>query len=280
MSFNWLSAFRTGQWLAFRRFVLEERKDVGARVTVIDAELNKIGKVIITYASTTDPNGDNDVSEERTGISVRKGTSLCKLLQAYIAMGGNPFDISMFMYPDSDYDHGGDDPPERRYPGGGVVYMKGSDHEFGGQDESQHLNLIGDRSARIGTDADLSDTVGGIITHVEYARRWCQQGIVYKRSALEKRIIKLADCAEQLTIERDELITGAVGGLLHCLPDFDLDQFAAGLRLDAIVAAMDRALFEQDADGAPDFTKPDLVSLAENYPTVYEDKPEEAWTAL
>jgi len=278
MSFRWQASFRTGQWLALRRFVLEERKDVAARVASIDAELARIGKIIVKYESTTEGNGDITVSEKRVGIWVRQGTSLCKLLQAYIAMGGNPLDISMFAYPDSDHAHQ-DGTTERRYPGGGVVYIKGGDPLLGGLAEGQHYNLIGDRDARTGTDADLSETALEVVTRIQHARRWTAQAIHHKRNALELRIIKLADCAEQLYNEKEEAIVQAAGGLLQALPEFDTTQFATGLRVDMIVAAMDRVLFEVDEEGLPDYTKPSQTGI-NTYPSLYADKPEEEWTTL
>ena len=101
MSFNWLNTFRTGQWLALRKFVLEERKDVAARIAVIDAEISRLGRVLVKYA----PADDGEVSERRVGFWVQEGSSLGKMVQAYIAMGGNPLDVSMFLSPDSDYAH-------------------------------------------------------------------------------------------------------------------------------------------------------------------------------
>ena len=43
MSVNGLGTFRQGQWQQFRRFVLNERRDVLARIAVIKAELDRIG---------------------------------------------------------------------------------------------------------------------------------------------------------------------------------------------------------------------------------------------
>ena len=41
------------------------------------------------------------MSEKRIGLEISANSSLCKLLQAYVMKGGNPFDISMFLIPDS-----------------------------------------------------------------------------------------------------------------------------------------------------------------------------------
>lgn len=274
MAFNWKTSFRTGQWLALRKFILQERKDVASRIAVIDAELARIGKVLIKYASVTNPDGEAVVSEQRVGLWSQPNTSITKLLQAYITLGGNPFDISMFMYPDSDHEHQ-DGTVARVFPYGGAVYPKGTDAQMSGYDEAGDWCLLGYRPGRTGPAPAESP---GVRTHVEYARRWIGQERTYKRDALELRIIKLSDLAEQLTLEKTETLAQAVSGLLRTVPEFDAEMFAKGLRVDQIVTAMDGVLFE-DAGGVPDLDKQDQ-NVGQDYPTVFPDKPEEAWTAL
>jgi hypothetical protein len=70
-SFSWVSRFREGSWLAFRKFMLEERQDVSSRFSVIDAERERIGEVRVLYKK--DESGE--VTEERAGISVEPQTS-------------------------------------------------------------------------------------------------------------------------------------------------------------------------------------------------------------
>ena len=101
MSFGWLGTFRQGSWQSFRTFVLNERRDVASRIRVIEAELLRIGEVTVLYGTTEEEDGSVTTTEERVGFSVSPGSSLAKLLQAYVALGGNPFDVSLFLTPDS-----------------------------------------------------------------------------------------------------------------------------------------------------------------------------------
>lgn len=96
MSFSWTCMFRHGSWMEFRRFVLNQRQNVPSRVASINAELDRIGSVSILYKIE----GDR-CTERRDGFLVPPESSLGKLMRAYIAQGGNPFDISMFLQPDS-----------------------------------------------------------------------------------------------------------------------------------------------------------------------------------
>lgn len=89
MSFRWLGTFRQGQWQAYRRFVLQERRDVGARLAVIEAEKERIGRVVVTYVQEEDGDGNRRATEKRKGFSITPPTSsLAKLMSAYTAMGG------------------------------------------------------------------------------------------------------------------------------------------------------------------------------------------------
>ena len=96
MSFGWNCMFRRGSWVEFRRFVLLQRKNVPDRILHINKELSKIGQIEIEYEKS-----EGRVTEKRSGFFVERNTTLGKLLVAYIAQGGNPFDISMFLIPDS-----------------------------------------------------------------------------------------------------------------------------------------------------------------------------------
>ena len=99
MSFNWTMLFREGSWVEFRSFALKQRQNVQLRFDTIQYELSRIGNVSITYQR--DPNNELKMTERRLRILVKKDTSLGKLIQAYVAKGGNYFDISMFLKPDS-----------------------------------------------------------------------------------------------------------------------------------------------------------------------------------
>ena len=97
-SFSAIDTFREGQWRAFRQFILAERRDASAREAAIIAEQRRIGKVRLLYA--TDP-ATGELTQKRVGVVI-DGSPTCavaKLMQVYIVLGGNPLDISMFLYP-------------------------------------------------------------------------------------------------------------------------------------------------------------------------------------
>ena len=52
MSFGWTGFYRQGAWREFRRFILDQRRDVMARVTTINAELARIGEIRILTSET------------------------------------------------------------------------------------------------------------------------------------------------------------------------------------------------------------------------------------
>ena len=98
-SFQKLAFWPTGYFRASTSWLLRHRREIAARIDVITAEVTRIGLVKALYGAVKV--GDKWVmSENRLGFSVSKGSTLARLCQAYIANGGNPLDISSFMYPD------------------------------------------------------------------------------------------------------------------------------------------------------------------------------------
>ena len=75
-SFTFSSRMREGQWRAFRRFMLEERRDAAMRVQAIEAEQDRIGQITIRYAK----NADGEVTERRQ-----------KLIEEYEDAFNNPY---------------------------------------------------------------------------------------------------------------------------------------------------------------------------------------------
>ena len=107
--FNFLGTMRQCQWKMFRDWVLTERCAVSSRVRVINAELNRIGCITVFYKplrnTTVQTLGGavtdvQTVTEERARFEVSPGSSLEKLVQAYVAHGGNPMSISLWLQPD------------------------------------------------------------------------------------------------------------------------------------------------------------------------------------
>lgn len=274
MSFGWLGTFRQGSWREFRRFVLEERRDIDARIATIQAELSRIGEVTVFYR--LDADGDEDgATEERTGIFVTGGSSLEKLFQAYVALGGNPFDISLFLTPDATIVFP-DETEAVLQPGEGVVYPKDGTYSIGTQYQGSMLNINKYVPGRIGSRRTIEDSrIAGL---VEQSRRWTNQALRYKRNDLEARIIKLADLREQLLQELDEL-TLAAGGTVPAISDLDQEQFEKEYGVAGIIAAIDSIFYEMTDDNTAIFEaeNPNLI----NFPNLMPDvSPDEDNTAL
>jgi len=223
-SFGGMSRLRTGYWRGIRDWLLREGVDVERRIQAIGVERNRIGTITVVY-------GQKGVgasvirTESRRAFAVSPGSSLEKLVQAYVMMGGNPLDISMFMLPDrtvhisSAKDHNDVDVYEEVYPYGGVAApvsahgpedttmdrgslpdgapVQASDYSSypGGK-----LNLKKYSAERIGGQARLVwlDVHTSTSHTIHKARRWANQEIAEKLHLLEHKIIKLMDLREQL----------------------------------------------------------------------------------
>lgn len=266
MGFGWLGTFRQGQWQAYRSFILNERRDVGRRMAVIQAELVRIGRVEVSYLSSTDATTqETSVTEQRVGFAVSQGSSLEKLIQAYVAQGGNPFDISLFLTPDSTYVV--DDVEIPTQPYGGVIYPRTGSTAIGTRYEGGYLVVKKYPPARTGGRKDLQDdTIAGAVS---VTRKLVNQTVQHRLHDLEARIIKLCDLREQLLDEMDA-ITMAVGGVAGAIPVLDTDFFGDNLGVAKIVAAIDSIFYEVDEEGTPDFTTTNYEMLA-GYPSLYPD---------
>lgn len=280
MGFGWLGTFRQGQWQAYRSFVLHERRDIGRRMATIQSELTRIGSVTVFYAKTVDDaTGVEQVTEQRTGFAVTQGSSLEKLFQAYIAQGGNPFDVSLFLSPDSTYLIDPDDPSTEVHtqPYGGVVYPKNGSYALGTTYEGGYLVVKKYVPARVGGRKDVQDNM--VAGAIDTSRRWVNQTIQGRIHNLEARIIKLCDLREQLQQEL-ELLTMAVGGTGGDLPSLDQDFFDDKQGVARIVAAIDSIFYLKDADGVPDFNTINEEALEEYQTLLLDIIGEEDNTAL
>lgn len=281
MAFGWLGTFRTGQWLAYRSFVLRERGDVSRRLRVIDAELDRIGTVTVDYKMTTDPvTGRTTCSEERQAFSVSANSSLEKLFRAYAAQGGNPFDISLYLEPDSVglLDEADPNSVVEFQPYGGVIAPKTGDPALnatqwvGGQ-----LDVVKYTTPRTG-GKDAHDSVTG--QAVDRTRRWVNQVLDERIHSLEARILKLCDLREQLMQERD-LLEEMVGGTVVAMPNLDNDFYNSEISIVGLVATIDQIFF------TPTSTNDGGTTLARNeealarFPQLMDDiLPDEAYTIL
>lgn len=276
MGFGWLGTFRTGQWEAYRSFVLRERADATARLENIDAEISRIGQVTVIYRQRDD--GSNTCSEERIGFSVSENTSLEKLIRAYTVAGGNPFDISMFLVPDSVVLADDADPNSaiELQPYGGVIAPKtGSPALDVTTYVGGNLNVLKYTPART-NNRDAHDS--NMASSVARTRQWVGQVIDERIHSIEARILKLCDLREQLEQER-ELIQSTIGGTVDGVPTFDTDQFDLQQTLSVIVSTIDGIFYTVDADGFVERVQND-DGLARNPNLMTDILPDEAYTVL
>jgi len=286
MSFGWLASFRNGQWISFRSFVLNERRDVGKRLAVIGAELRRIGEVTVLFERETDPDGNITTTERREGIFVTSGSSLERLFQVYISMGGNPLDVSMFLQPDRTRLITNDQGVETTTSDGphqGVIAPQSTEFYTGTIYEGGYLPILKYPPRRLGRRINVNDGTTYISSRIRKMRDWISQEIKYKRNRVEENIIKLVDLREQLIKERDELIPQAVGGTVYSVPTRHTGRFSKGFSVSEISAAIDALFFEEDplTPNKFDFNTINRVAL-NNQPTLFEDDEngQEEWTTL
>jgi len=307
MSFGFLGWFRAGAWKEYRRFILEQRRDVVARMTVINAELDRIGNIRILWErNASDP---NKMTERRIGLDVTPNTSLEHLLRAYIAQGGNPFDISMFLTPESvevdesserrgatmaldgGFQQGIDDnveaiPPQaiqETQPYGGLPTSESADPLAGGLYTGGWLPLWRYPSRRFGNTVSYTAQAADMTRTIHATRQWATQEIRTLRNDLEARIIKLCDLREQLTIERDELLPQAVGGTVPGLQWSNNGEYAVSHNVSIIVDTIDAVFYPVILpDGSRDMNQPRQSQPNPVQPMLLDDAPngEEAFTAI
>lgn len=231
-SFDKMAVWPVGYLRATTSWLMRNRKEVAARIDTTRAEIQRIGFVKVSYRTIPNPlNGANEATEERVGISVTQNSSLGKLLQAYIANGGNPFDISPFLHANgtvSTIDASGQAITATEYPHGGIIApqsaenysdrleipINGIDTGFGPY-PGGWLNTARYYAKRQGGRRDKgqfdSDTV---VKGMHLSRKWANQEIKERLQNAEWQIIKLCDLQEQLIKEMEETLVQAFGGYL------------------------------------------------------------------
>jgi hypothetical protein len=274
-SFSKMSVFPVGYFQAYASWLLRNRKDIAVRIPVISADITRIGFIETLYQSQTDGQGNTQVSENRVGFSVTEGSILARLCQAYIAVGGNPYDIAPFMYPDTTtvLSLTADNQPivSNRYPKGGIVAPKSAAYNNPSDDPNdtgfgpwQGGYLETDRyyPARQGrrTTRGAFDFIS-VVKSMHQIRVWANQEIKEKLQDMEWRIIKQADLREQLVFERDELLQQAFGGACDGLTDavFDTDRFVRGLQVQRLIADMYTLMFSTTESGEQSYAANDSV---------------------
>lgn len=286
-SFSKMGVWPVGYFRAYSSWLLRNRRTISARLKALNAEILRIGTITVTYR-TFSQDGSTYATEDRIGFSVTKNSSLERLVRAYIANGGNPLDISPFLYPDSvevlSEDGDEDAKIKERYPYGGITApMSANPNEplsIAGADTGYGANPGGfirsdgytpaRQGGRLSPGQWDSDT---IIKSMHQIRSWANQDIKERVQEIEARIIKLCDLGEQLKKERDEVLVQAFGGVLPGLNTFDENRFEGNMRVQVIVQDFYELLYETDDSGTVTaFRANDKVGLL---PFTYEDKPSE-----
>jgi hypothetical protein len=300
MTFDKTSTWPIGYFRACTSWLLNNRRDIPKRISVINAELKRIGTITVTYR-TVQQEGNTIATEERTGLAVTHGSSLGRLVQAYIAQGGNPLDISSFAYTTGTYvpevDLDGNATVQEKYPHGGVVAPisvnyndpvptpvdkdnpQASDDKDTGFGTYQGGYLRTDRyyPARQGGKMSRGGTDANIVTKTfNQIRSWANQDIKERLQDIEWRIIKLCDLSEQLTKERDEILVQALGGgSTDTVDKLDPERFNPGLQIQVLIQDMNKILFDVDEKGAvPSYGQPNENLNYLGF--TFEDVPSEA----
>lgn len=280
MSFGWCVLFRQGSWLEFRDFALTQRKNVSSRLFVIQSELSKIGNVVAQYQRADVDNPKSPMTEKRVGIAVTPNSSIGKLMRVYTARGGNPFDISMFLIPDSYEIIDNERVPTQPYFG--VLAPQSGDADSDRIDQTGVLNTWKEPTRKLGDKNSIWDdeSTQFVGLRMRAARSWIKQEIKELRNDIEARILKLCDLREQLLKERNEIIYSAVGASLSSYEVTETD-FVKDYDLVNIVYLFDTTFFELNESGQIDFSKPKPYTSKE-FASLVEDAPtgEEKYTAL
>lgn len=273
MSFGWSGVFRTGQWSVLRSYVLNQRKDVAARVAYLENQIERIGQITVLYDRV-----DGVVTEQRKGIYVGPvGSSLHKLVCAYCASGGNPLDISLFLRPQDAYLVRADDQEVSQFPYGGVAYPLNQDPEsnvsnggFLPVNQYMPARTVGRNQMSL----ERQDLEGAITL----LKRPFRQTIQYQRNDPEYRIVRLCDTREQLEGELRDILVQAVGGTQSVFPELDEDRFNPENLVVSLVGQIDDLIWERDPTGRVTTKRNDQNRIL--YPNIVSDKPEEEGTAL
>jgi hypothetical protein len=272
-SFGWSTTFREGQWRIFREFVTQERQDCGSRERVIRAEQKRIGEILVLYAQDE----EGKTTERRAGMMVmgNQNCAVGKLLQAYVALGGNPFDISMFLRPNRGKVEDGVYSDELQ-PAGGSVYKLGFSYSLSSANKNSDSSISSFRPSKVGGEVATGEE--RLWTPIRMLRGWCQKEMYQKRVRIEERIIKLSDLYEQLEEERVSMTQATRGeGMTN---PYDTRLYSDRLSVQYLVWLVDSAWRVQDEDGR---VRPDAEVNSEGlggYPNLISDIEEDRFNAL
>lgn len=275
-SFSKMGIFPVGYYRAISSWLLRERRDVVARVVTLEAEMKRIGVVRMKYRKIQQ--GESILAtEQRIGFSVTAGSSLHRLVQAYIATGGNPFNISGFLRPESTTAEpleDGNVAVSQDNPGGGVLSARSAEYNEpyyegpkDGSDIPEQTGQEGHPGGYVGTDLgpshrynparlggrlDRGGWDSGTVNRVMHdTRKWANKEIKSRLQDKEWQILKLSDCYEQLRMERDFMLLEAFAGQLTDFPEMDEDKFDPTRLCQNVIADMYTLLFDVSDSGIP-----------------------------
>jgi len=292
-----MGVFPVGYFRATTQWLLRERRDVTARIAYLQAEIERIGCVTMYFRSVPEGEGSK-MTEQPVGFAVTQGSSLAKLVQAYIAQGGNIYNVSKFLRPDTtEFIGAAEDDLDRveKSPGGGIVAPQSvnynnplpqvnSDGEDGSTVEktgyegyeggyvASHRYYPGRMGGRIDRGAWDSNT---IVRAMHDVRKWANPTIKGRLQNMEWRIIKLSDLCEQLEKERDEVLMEAFGGQLEGLPWLDTEKYDPRKLVQNLIADMYALLMQTDgASGTVPINSGASKEIGHLF-FAFEDTPEE-----
>ena len=193
---------------------------------------------------------DRTSLQQRVGVVLEGSTtsSIGKLLTAYCALGGNPLDISLFLYPN-----------DGELPGKGFAYPKGFSYSLQGQELDEDSNIDKYKPSRIGGTRDTATALPS--SNMALMREALVQEMYHKRILLEERILKLADLYQQLGNEQVLLLraqgTGSVGQEAWTPGRFDKEH-----SIPCLVYLFDRTFRTGEEDGrVPKNSNPNTKAL-------------------
>ena len=268
-SFSKSSVFSVGYFRAITKWLLRERRDVMARIATLTAEMERIGFVTVHYDRVTEGESKK-ASHRRTGFSVTDGTTLSRLMQAYVATGGNPLNVCGFLHPNSTTltpQEDGTSAVDEKYPGGGAPAPKSTKYndplpEDAEADEDGMkmtgyegyrggmIDHPGYTPGRLGARRDRGGWDYSTVNRVMHdIRKWNNKAIKTRLQDMEWRIIKQSDLWEQLQTERDEVLMDAVGGQLIDMDVLDDVRFDPKRLMQVVIAEMYGLFYDVDTTG-------------------------------
>lgn len=258
-TFQRMGVWPVGYFRSYSSWLMQNRRTIASKIDTLSAEVERIGFIKVTYRADVQSDGSVQRSHDRIGLSVTKGSTLERLLMAYIANGGNPLEISSFMHPMSrNVNADGEDLDQ--YPDGGWVSPQTASPDQPLADGASETGMTYFPGGMLKSPFFLANGQGGrvspgsydynpLVKSMHHLRAWANQDIKERLHELEARIIKQCDLREQLVYERDVILPQTWGGSVHALADADNNYFDADLHGMSLIDDISKMVFKQDEDG-------------------------------